>query len=64
MKSLRKGWQQFGVDDPWRVFPCPRDGSGCVVEFTDDEFPGSARDRCSSASSMREEGGFSVKGSR
>lgn len=32
------------VEDPWRVFPCPKDGSGCVVELTDDEFPEEARD--------------------
>ncbi|MBW2245260.1 MAG: hypothetical protein JRH01_25095, partial [Deltaproteobacteria bacterium] len=32
------------VEDPWRVLPCPADGSGCVVEFADSEFGGSARD--------------------
>ena len=32
------------VEDPWRVFPCPADGAGCVVEFSDGEFPGEARD--------------------
>ncbi len=32
------------VEDPWRVFPCPKDGSGCVAEFTDEEYPEQARD--------------------
>ncbi len=32
------------VEDPWRVLPCPADGSGCVVEFADAEFAGSSRD--------------------
>jgi hypothetical protein len=32
------------VEDPWRVLPCPADGSGCVVEFADAEFAGSGRD--------------------
>ena len=32
------------VDDPWRVLPCPADGTGCVVEFADPEFADSARD--------------------
>ena len=32
------------VEDPWRIFPCPKGGTGCVMEFTDDEFPGEARD--------------------
>ena len=32
------------VEDPWRVLPCPADGSGCVVEFADTEFAGSGRD--------------------
>jgi hypothetical protein len=32
------------VDDPWRVLPCPADGSGCVVEFADPEFAASGRD--------------------
>ena len=32
------------VEDPWRVLPCPGDGSGCVVEFADAEFAGSGRD--------------------
>jgi hypothetical protein len=26
------------VDDPWRVLPCPADGSGCQVAFTDPDF--------------------------
>ena len=32
------------VEDPWRVLPCPADGSGCVVEFAATEFEGSGRD--------------------
>ena len=32
------------VEDPWRVLPCPADGSGCVVEFADPEFADSGRD--------------------
>jgi hypothetical protein len=32
------------VEDPWRVFPCPAGESGCVAEFTDEEFPGAGRD--------------------
>ena len=25
------------IEDPWRIFACPADGSGCAVEFVDDE---------------------------
>jgi hypothetical protein len=32
------------VDDPWRVFPCPADGLGCVVEFADPGFAAAGRD--------------------
>ena len=32
------------VEDPWRTFPCPADGSGCVVEFADRDFTNEARD--------------------
>lgn len=32
------------VEDPWRIFPCPKGEAGCIAEFTDDEFPGQARD--------------------
>lgn len=32
------------VEDPWRVLPCPADGSGCVVEFADPEFAAAGRD--------------------
>ncbi|MFP8878537.1 MAG: hypothetical protein VCE43_03275, partial [Myxococcota bacterium] len=32
------------VEDPWRVFPCPADGGGCVVEFADTEFAQQHRD--------------------
>ncbi len=32
------------VEDPWRVFECPADGSGCRVEFDDPEFASAARD--------------------
>jgi len=32
------------VEDPWRTFPCPGDGSGCVIEFADDDFVSAQRD--------------------
>jgi len=32
------------VDDPWRTFPCPADGAGCVIEFADREFASQGRD--------------------
>lgn len=32
------------VEDPWRTLPCPADGSGCVVEFSDNEFEDAQRD--------------------
>ncbi len=32
------------VDDNWRVFSCPADGNGCVIEFEDTEFSTDARD--------------------
>jgi hypothetical protein len=32
------------VEDPWRVLPCPADGSGCVVEFADADFATLGRD--------------------
>ncbi len=32
------------IEDPWRVFECEPDPSGCTVSFTDEEFPGGARD--------------------
>ncbi len=32
------------VEDPWRSFPCPADGGGCVIEFADMDFSGEARD--------------------
>jgi hypothetical protein len=32
------------VEDPWRTFPCPADGQGCVVEFADTDFENAARD--------------------
>jgi hypothetical protein len=32
------------VADPWRSFACPPDPAGCTATFTDDEFPGAARD--------------------
>ncbi len=25
------------VEDPWRIYACPADGHGCVIEFEDDE---------------------------
>jgi hypothetical protein len=32
------------VEDPWRSFPCPADGGGCVIEFADTEFADQERD--------------------
>ncbi|MGH0029389.1 MAG: DUF3604 domain-containing protein [Myxococcota bacterium] len=32
------------VEDPWRVFPCPADGLGCVLEFADPDFAAAGRD--------------------
>jgi hypothetical protein len=32
------------IEDPWKRFACPLDPAGCVVEFSDDEFPGAGRD--------------------
>jgi hypothetical protein len=32
------------VEDPWRSFPCPADGSGCVIEFADVDFAKTGRD--------------------
>ncbi|MBW2243507.1 MAG: DUF3604 domain-containing protein [Deltaproteobacteria bacterium] len=29
------------IDDPWRVFPCAADGSGCEVHFEDTAYDGS-----------------------
>jgi hypothetical protein len=31
------------VQDPWRVFDCPADPTGCQVAFEDAEFPGEGR---------------------
>jgi len=32
------------VDDPWRVFACEPDPTGCAVTFADPEFPAAGRD--------------------
>jgi len=32
------------VQDPWKVIPCPADGDGCRVAFTDSDYDGLARD--------------------
>jgi hypothetical protein len=32
------------VEDPWRSFPCPADGNGCVIEFGDTDFVDAKRD--------------------
>jgi hypothetical protein len=32
------------IEDPWRVFKCEPDASGCVVTFSDDGFAAGARD--------------------
>ena len=32
------------IDDPWKVFSCQANRAGCVVTFTDPDFPESGRD--------------------
>ncbi len=32
------------VEDPWKVIPCPADGTGCQAAFTDPDYPGIGRD--------------------
>ncbi|MBD3647770.1 MAG: hypothetical protein HUJ31_10035, partial [Pseudomonadales bacterium] len=32
------------IEDPWKVLPCPAEGQGCNVEFSDPEFVTDARD--------------------
>ena len=32
------------IDDPWKVIPCPADGGGCRVAFTDPEYATLGRD--------------------
>jgi hypothetical protein len=32
------------VEDPWKIIPCPADGGGCQVAFTDPEYDGLGRD--------------------
>ena len=32
------------IEDPWKVLPCPGDGSGCQVAFTDPDFVSGGRD--------------------
>jgi hypothetical protein len=32
------------VDDPWKVIPCPADGTGCQAAFTDPEYATRGRD--------------------
>ena len=44
------------IEDPWRVFECAGDPAGCVVEFSDDDFPGLARDTLYYARAIEEPG--------
>ncbi len=32
------------IEDPWRVLPCPADGEGCTVRFSDPDFASDRRD--------------------
>ncbi|MHA7833392.1 MAG: DUF3604 domain-containing protein [Algiphilus sp.] len=32
------------IDDPWKVLPCPGDGSGCTVQFSDPDFEAEGRE--------------------
>ena len=32
------------IEDPWRSFPCPADGQGCTVRFSDPEFAAAGTD--------------------
>ena len=32
------------IEDPWRVFACPADPAGCLIEFEDEDFAKNARD--------------------
>ena len=32
------------IDDPWKIIPCPADGEGCRVAFTDPEYEALGRD--------------------
>jgi len=32
------------IEDPWRVLPCPPDGEGCTVRFSDPDFMAAQRD--------------------
>ena len=32
------------VEDPWKVIPCPADGTGCQAAFTDPDYPRIGRD--------------------
>ena len=32
------------IEDPWKVLPCPADGGGCQVAFSDEEYLAAGRD--------------------
>ncbi|WP_279244089.1 DUF3604 domain-containing protein [Candidatus Litorirhabdus singularis] len=32
------------IEDSWKTFPCPADGTGCTVEFSDDDFAAAQRE--------------------
>lgn len=42
------------IHDTWRTFDCPVDGVGCVVEFEDPDFTGTARDALYYARAIQE----------
>ena len=42
------------IEDPWKRFECPADGSGCTIEFSDDTFASDGRDSLYYARAIQE----------